>query len=110
MLGTSLRARPRELVALLVGQSLLWIAAGLAMGLALAWGVTRFLSSLLYGVSPTDPVTFSSIALLLGGVALLASYFPARRAARVDPLIVLRTESWPGRSKGPRLRATSRGR
>ena len=55
-------------------------------------GVTRFLSTFLYGVRPSDPLTFAAVSALLAGVALLACYIPARRAARVDPLVALRHE------------------
>jgi putative ABC transport system permease protein len=65
---------------------------GVAAGLTLALALTRFLSSLLYGVSAADPITFASIALLFAVVALTASYLPARRAMKVDPLIALRHE------------------
>jgi putative ABC transport system permease protein len=67
-------------------------AAGVGLGVLGAWWVTRFLGTLLYRVSPTDEVTFVAVALLLGGVALLASYLPARRATRVDPMVALRAE------------------
>jgi ABC-type antimicrobial peptide transport system permease subunit len=65
-------------------------AIGLVLGLVGAWGVSRVLTSLLYGVSATDPVTFAATAVLLAGVALLATWIPARRAARVDPVEALR--------------------
>ena len=57
-----------------------------------AIAVTRFMDSLLYGISATDPATFLGVALVLGGIAFLASYIPARRASRVDPMITLRAE------------------
>jgi ABC-type antimicrobial peptide transport system permease subunit len=65
---------------------------GLALGLVGAWGVSRVLSSLLYGVSATDPVTFVGTALLLACVSFLATWIPARRASRVDPMQALRSE------------------
>jgi ABC-type antimicrobial peptide transport system permease subunit len=72
------------------GMKLVWL--GIAFGLAGSFAVTRAMTTLLYGVSATDPVTFTSVALLLAGVALLATYIPARRATRVDPLVALRHE------------------
>jgi ABC-type antimicrobial peptide transport system permease subunit len=77
---------------LVIKQSLTLVAIGLALGLAAAYGLTRLLSSFLYGVTATDPVTFLAVALLLIGVALLAGYFPARRAGAADPLLTLRGE------------------
>jgi len=65
---------------------------GVCLGALGAWVVTRLLSTLLYKVSVTDPFVFGSIAVLLLGVAMLASYLPARRAAKVDPVVALRSE------------------
>jgi putative ABC transport system permease protein len=66
--------------------------AGLAIGVIAALGLTRLLETLLFGVSPTDATTFAAVALVLGGVALLAAFIPARRAARVDPMVALRCD------------------
>jgi putative ABC transport system permease protein len=65
---------------------------GVVIGVVVALGVTRFLSHLLYGVKPTDPLTLLAVSLLLTGVALLACWIPARRATRVNPMIALRHE------------------
>jgi putative ABC transport system permease protein len=91
-LRMALGARPSDVLRLVTGHGVRLAAVGIVLGLAAAFWVTRLLESLLFGVSTTDPVTFGSIAVLLGGVALLASVIPARRATRADPMAVLRTE------------------
>ena len=67
-------------------------ALGMALGLVAAIAAGRGLSTLLFGISPTDPLTLGSVALLLGLAAMFACYWPARRATRVDPIITLRAE------------------
>ena len=68
------------------------LAIGGALGLAGAWLSTRALTTLLYGVQPTDPLTFAAVPVILGLTALAASYVPARRASRVDPMVALRVD------------------
>jgi putative ABC transport system permease protein len=86
----ALGAEQRDVLRLVVGQGFVLAAVGLIIGLLGAFGLTRFLSSLLYGVRPTDPITFAGTAVIFCGAALLASYLPARRAAKVDPVVALR--------------------
>jgi putative ABC transport system permease protein len=88
----ALGAEKCHVLRLLVGQGFKLTILGVAIGTAGSFALTRFLSSLLYGVKPTDLVTFSAVAFTLVGVALLASYIPARRAMRVDPMVALRHE------------------
>jgi predicted permease len=88
----ALGASSRKVLGLVVGDSLKLIAIGVGLGLAAAFFLTRYMRSLLYGVSETDPVTFAVIPVLLAAVALAASYIPARRATRVDPMVALRHE------------------
>jgi putative ABC transport system permease protein len=88
----ALGARSGDVLKLVVGQGLGLVAAGIAMGLGGAFGLVRFVSSLLYGIRATDPLTLAVAAFVLAVVALLASYIPARRAMRVDPMIALRYE------------------
>lgn len=77
---------------LVVGQAMVLVAISLVVGVAGAYGATRFLSSLLYGVGASDPVTFITIVLIVSVVAFLAAWLPARRATRVDPIVALRSE------------------
>ena len=88
----ALGARPGDVFKMIVGRGMLLALPGMAVGIAAAFALTRVLSSLLFGITPTDPVTFIAVPLLLAAVALLATYIPARRAVRVDPMIALRYE------------------
>jgi putative ABC transport system permease protein len=88
----ALGAEQRDVMRLIVGQGLKLVLLGLALGLAGALAMTRFIKSMLFGVSTTDPLTFGSTAVMLIAVALLACWFPARRATKVDPLVALRHE------------------
>jgi predicted permease len=88
----ALGAKSRDILRMVLGQGLGLAIAGAAVGLVGALIVSHLMASVLYGVRPTDPLTFAGVALLLIGVALLACYIPARRAVRVDPLVALRYE------------------
>ncbi len=88
----ALGAENGDIMRMVVGQGLRLVIVGLAVGVLAALGVTRFLSSLLYGVRPTDPLTFAVVSLLFTTVGFLASYLPARRAMRVDPVTALKHE------------------
>jgi putative ABC transport system permease protein len=88
----ALGAQTRDVLTLVLRRGIVLVLVGLAAGVGGALAVTRFLSSLLFDVSSTDPTVFGAVSLLLAGVALLACYFPARRATKVDPMVALRYE------------------
>jgi putative ABC transport system permease protein len=88
----SLGACPGDVLKLVLRQGLRFVTTGVYLGLSGAFALMRFISSLLYGIRPTDPATLTAAALLLAGVALAASYVPARRAMKVDPMVALRYE------------------
>jgi ABC-type antimicrobial peptide transport system permease subunit len=86
----ALGAQQSDILRLVVAQGLRLALAGVAVGIAGAYGLTRLMESLLFHVTATDPKTFAGVALLFLFVALAASYFPARRATRIDPMAALR--------------------
>jgi putative ABC transport system permease protein len=88
----ALGARPLDVLKLIVSGSMKWVLAGIGFGIVSSLGLMRLLGILLYEVKPTNPGVLGIVALLLAGVALLASYIPARRAAKVDPMVALRYE------------------
>jgi ABC-type antimicrobial peptide transport system permease subunit len=88
----SIGANQWDVLKLILGQALMLSAIGMTGGLVVALAVTRFSAHLLYGISPSDPVTFAGISVLIVVITLVAGYFPARRATRIDPMIALRSE------------------
>lgn len=88
----ALGAQKQDLLRIVLGRGITLVFTGISIGIFGALALTHFLSSLLYGVKPTDPLTFIAVSLVLFGVALLACYIPARRAAKVDPIVALRNE------------------
>ena len=88
----ALGACAADVLTLMVSGSMTWVAVGVGMGIAGSLGLTRLLGTLLYEVKPSNPMVLGTVSLLLAGIGLLASYIPARRAAKVDPMIALRYE------------------
>jgi putative ABC transport system permease protein len=88
----ALGAGTRGILLLVMRRGLLLTAGGIAIGLIAAFLLTRLLTSQLFGIDPVDPLTFAIVPLVLAGVALLATYIPARRATRVSPMVALREE------------------
>jgi putative ABC transport system permease protein len=88
----ALGAQRGDVLKMIVGQGAKMALLGVAFGIAAALALTRLMSGMLFGVTPTDPLTFFAVAALLVAVALLACYIPARRASRVDPVVALRYE------------------
>jgi ABC-type antimicrobial peptide transport system permease subunit len=88
----ALGAQRKHVLTLVLSEGVRLTLLGAAIGIAAALGLTRLMANLLYGVSATDPLTFSAVPIVLLGVAMLACYIPARRAMRVDPMTALRYE------------------
>ena len=88
----ALGARRPDVLVLVVKRGMALVLIGIASGLALSLAMTRLISGMLFGISATDPLTFAAVAALLGAVAFVANYLPARRAASVDPVVALRYE------------------
>ena len=88
----ALGAQRSDVLKMVLGQGARLAVLGVAIGLATAAGLTRLMTTILYGVSATDPVTFAGVAIVLTIVALAACYIPARRAMRTDPIVALRYE------------------
>jgi putative ABC transport system permease protein len=88
----ALGASRKDVMGLVLKQSVSLVSAGIVIGLGVAFGVTRLIASSLFGITAVDPVTFAGMSLLLIVVSLAASFIPARRATKVDPMIALRYE------------------
>ncbi|HEY5035621.1 MAG TPA: FtsX-like permease family protein, partial [Chthoniobacterales bacterium] len=88
----SLGAQRRDVLQLFLGQGMTVTLLGIAIGLGGAWAVTRIIRNLLFSVSPTDPIIFLVVSIVFAAVAFIASFFPARKASRLNPIIALRSE------------------
>jgi putative ABC transport system permease protein len=88
----ALGAQRADVLRLVVRQGVTLAMIGVLVGIAGAFGITRVIASLLYNVTPTDPISFGGVAIFLTVIAFLASYLPARRAMTVDPIVALRNE------------------
>jgi ABC-type antimicrobial peptide transport system permease subunit len=86
----ALGAQPGAILKLIIGRGFVLVSIGVTIGVLASFGLTRFIENMLFGVTPTDPLTFAAIVVLLGLVALLACLVPALRALRVNPIVVLR--------------------
>ena len=91
-LRMALGARSSDILRIVLSEAGLIVVAGVGAGLMGSLVLTRFLQTLLFDIKPTDPLTFGTLTILLAGVALLASFIPARKASRIDPLVALRHE------------------
>ena len=85
-------AQPRDVFRMILGQGMMLTIIGIAAGLLGAFGLTRLMATMLFSVKPTDPITFTAVALILLLIALIACYIPGRRATKVDPVNSLRYE------------------
>jgi ABC-type lipoprotein release transport system permease subunit len=88
----ALGAEPRDVARLFVRHGAVLAGMGIVLGVAAAAALSRLMSSLLFGVSPTDPLTYSAVSVGLAALALLAGYLPARRASDLDPVVALRSD------------------
>jgi len=88
----ALGAKRRQVIGLVLGNGVIWTALGVALGLGGAAALSRYLTSLLFGLTPLDPITFAAVAAAFTAIATIAAYFPARRAATIDPSVALRCE------------------